>query len=101
MSIITSTYILIGLKSFPCHKPITGVAMLLHELEVANFIVYLKVCKKMSYYFIILPTILLGLLAHSSEVIVDIVPSVDSPCTTSCLTLSDFAAHHSSRKGYH
>ena len=61
---------------------------------------YLEVCKKMScrYHFILLPTILFGLLAHSSEVIVDIVPSVDSPCTTSCLTLSDFAAHHTSGK---
>ena len=66
--------------------------MLLHE--VANFIVYLNVCKKMLYFV----TILFGLLAHSSEVIVDIVPSVDSPCTTSCLTLSDFAAHHTSGK---
>ena len=61
---------------------------------------YLEVCKRMScrYHFILLPTILFGLLAHSSEVIVDIVPSVDSPCTTSCLTLSDFAAHHTSGK---
>ena len=66
--------------------------------QVANFIVYLEVCKKMSYSFILLPTILIGLLAHSSEVIVDIVPSVDSPCTRSCLTLSDFAAHHTSGK---
>ena len=47
----------------------------------------------MSYYFIFLPTILLALLTHSSEVIVNIVPSVDPSCSTSCLTLSDFASH--------
>ena len=46
--------------------------------------------------FILLPTILLSLLSCSSEVIVDIVSSVDSSCATNCLTLSDFAVYHSS-----
>ena len=47
-------------------------------------------------YLVLLPTILLSLFLHTSEVIVDIVSSVDSRCTTSCFTLMDFAARHGS-----
>ena len=49
-------------------------------------------------YFILLVTLLLSQLAHpSSEMIVDIVPSADSPCATTCLTLSNFAAEISGK----